>query len=160
MCVCMYVCMCVCIYIYIYIYMYMYLSLSRRLFFHRFAVAADRHTVSNALGLFRPAKLSGTWPNQCWGGGPPGKPFGCCRLLSSRGYMLSAYALLIRSACLCWCLFRFTSHTSASLCLSWILHGRPPVLAPFLFPVHLVFFSVCSPLQRACPSASKQHCWP
>ena len=81
-----YIYICICIYIYIYICIY--LSLSRRLCFHRFAVAADRHTVSNALGLFRPAKLSSTWPNQCWGGGPPGKPFGCCRLRFARPHAL------------------------------------------------------------------------
>ena len=42
---------------------------------------ADGHTVSNAPDLFRPPKLSGTGPGQYWGGGPPGKPLGCCQLL-------------------------------------------------------------------------------
>ena len=41
---------------------------------------ADGHTVSNAPDLFRPPKLSGTGPGQYWGGGPPGKPLGCCQL--------------------------------------------------------------------------------
>ena len=51
---------------------------------HVVAVAAfffaDGHTVSNAPDLFRPPKLSGTGPGQYWGGGPPGKPLGCCQL--------------------------------------------------------------------------------
>ena len=44
-------------------------------------VIADGHTASNAPDLFRPPKLSGAGPGQYWGGGPPGKSFGCCRLL-------------------------------------------------------------------------------
>ena len=44
-------------------------------------IFADGHTVSNAPDLFRPPKLSGTGPGQYWGGGPPGKPLGCCQLL-------------------------------------------------------------------------------
>ena len=43
---------------------------------------ADGHTASNAPDLFRPPKLSGAGPGQYWGGGPPGKPFGCCQLFS------------------------------------------------------------------------------
>ena len=42
---------------------------------------ADGHTASNAPDLFRPPKLSGAGPGQYWGGGPPGKPLGCCQLL-------------------------------------------------------------------------------
>ena len=45
------------------------------------SIVADGHTVSNAPDLFRPPKLSGTGPGQYWGGGPPGKPLGCCQLL-------------------------------------------------------------------------------
>ena len=41
---------------------------------------ADGHTASNAPDLFRPPKLSGAGPGQYWGGGPPGKPLGCCQL--------------------------------------------------------------------------------
>ena len=42
---------------------------------------ADSRTAVHALDLFRPPKLSGDGPDQCWGGGPPGKPLGCCQLL-------------------------------------------------------------------------------
>ena len=41
---------------------------------------ADGHTASNAPDLFRPPKLSGAGPGQYWGGGPPGKSLGCCKL--------------------------------------------------------------------------------
>ena len=46
-------------------------------------ILADGHTVSNAPDLFRPPKLSGTGPGQYWGGGPPGKPLGCCQLFAA-----------------------------------------------------------------------------
>ena len=42
---------------------------------------ADGHTASNAPDLFRPPKLSSAEPGQYSGGGPPGKPSGCCQLL-------------------------------------------------------------------------------
>ena len=45
------------------------------------SILADGHTASNAPDLFRPPKLSGAGPGQYWGGGPPGKPLGCCQLL-------------------------------------------------------------------------------
>ena len=45
-------------------------------------VFADGHTASNAPDLFRPPKLSGAGPGQYWGGGPPGKPLGCCQLFA------------------------------------------------------------------------------
>ena len=46
--------------------------------------SADGHTASNAPDLFRPPKLSGAGPGQYWGGGPPGKPLGCCQLFALR----------------------------------------------------------------------------
>ena len=49
---------------------------------------ADGHTASNAPDLFRPPKLSGAGPGQYWGGGPPGKTFGCCQLFDARGELL------------------------------------------------------------------------
>ena len=42
---------------------------------------ASGHTSSKTPGLIRTRKLSGERPGQYWGGGPPGKPFGCCWLL-------------------------------------------------------------------------------
>ena len=41
---------------------------------------AGGHTATNAPDLFRTPKLTVAGPGQYWGGGPPGKPFGCCRL--------------------------------------------------------------------------------
>ena len=41
---------------------------------------ASGHTSSITPGLIRTRKLSGERPGQYWGGGPPGKPFGCCWL--------------------------------------------------------------------------------
>ena len=41
---------------------------------------ASGHTASNAPDLFRTPKLSGAGPGQYRGGGPPGKPLGCCWL--------------------------------------------------------------------------------
>ena len=38
------------------------------------------HTASNAPDPIRTRKLSGARPGQYWGGGPPGKPFGCRKL--------------------------------------------------------------------------------
>ena len=35
------------------------------------------HTASNTPDPIRTRKLSGARPGQYWGGGPPGKPFGC-----------------------------------------------------------------------------------
>ena len=40
------------------------------------------HTASNAPDPIRTRKLSGARPGQYWGGGPPGKPFGCRKLFS------------------------------------------------------------------------------
>ena len=42
---------------------------------------ASGHTSSNTPGPIRTRTLSGERPGQYWGGGPPGKPFGCCWLL-------------------------------------------------------------------------------
>ena len=49
----------------------------------RTPISADGHTASNAPDLFRPPKLSGAGPGQYWGGGPPGKSLGCCRLFAA-----------------------------------------------------------------------------
>ena len=38
---------------------------------------ANGHTASNAPDPIRTRKLSDARPGQYWGGGPPGKPFGC-----------------------------------------------------------------------------------
>ena len=38
---------------------------------------ASGHTVSNIPDPIRTRKLIGRRPGQYWGGGPPGKPFGC-----------------------------------------------------------------------------------
>ena len=46
-----------------------------------FSFLASGHTASNAPDLFRTPKLSGAGPGQYRGGGPPGKPLGCCWLL-------------------------------------------------------------------------------
>ena len=45
---------------------------------------ASGHTASNAPDLFRTPKLSGAGPGQYRGGGPPGKPLGCCWLFFSK----------------------------------------------------------------------------
>ena len=58
----------------------LYISPYLSICFTRSRSFADGHTVSNAPDLFRPPKLSGTGPGQYWGGGPPGKPLGCCQL--------------------------------------------------------------------------------
>ena len=39
---------------------------------------ASGHTATNTPDLFRTPKLTVAGPCQYWGGGPPGKPFGCC----------------------------------------------------------------------------------
>lgn len=39
---------------------------------------ASGHTATNTPDLFRTPKLTVAGPGQYWGGGPPGKPFGCC----------------------------------------------------------------------------------
>ena len=41
---------------------------------------ANGHTSSNTPDPIRTRKLSGERPGQYWGGGPPGKPLGCCWL--------------------------------------------------------------------------------
>ena len=41
---------------------------------------AGGHTATNTPDLFRTLKLTVAGPGQYWGGGPPGKPFGCCWL--------------------------------------------------------------------------------
>ena len=41
---------------------------------------ASGHTMSNAPDPIRTRQLIGIRPGQYWGGGPPGKPFGCCWL--------------------------------------------------------------------------------
>ena len=41
---------------------------------------ASGHTATNTPDLFRTPKLTVAGPGQYWGGGPPGKPFGCCWL--------------------------------------------------------------------------------
>ena len=43
-------------------------------------VVASGHTATNTPDLFRTPKLTVAGPGQYWGGGPPGKPFGCCWL--------------------------------------------------------------------------------
>ena len=43
-------------------------------------VVANGHTSSNTPDPIRTRKLSGERPGQYWGGGPPGKPLGCCWL--------------------------------------------------------------------------------
>ena len=43
-------------------------------------VFANGHTSSNTPDPIRTRKLSGERPGQYWGGGPPGKPLGCCWL--------------------------------------------------------------------------------
>ena len=46
----------------------------------RVGVFANGHTSSNTPDPIRTRKLSGERPGQYWGGGPPGKPLGCCWL--------------------------------------------------------------------------------
>ena len=41
---------------------------------------ARGHTAANTPDLFRTPKLTAAGPGQYWGGGPPGKSFGCCEL--------------------------------------------------------------------------------
>ena len=41
-------------------------------------LSASGHTATNTLDLIRTPKLTVAGPGQYWGGGPPGKPFGCC----------------------------------------------------------------------------------
>ena len=41
---------------------------------------ASGHTATNTPDLFRTPKLTVAGPGQYWGGGPPGKPLGCCWL--------------------------------------------------------------------------------
>ena len=41
---------------------------------------ANGHTSSNIPDPIRTRKSSDERPGQYWGGGPPGKPFGCCEL--------------------------------------------------------------------------------
>ena len=41
-------------------------------------MVASGHTATNTPDLFRTPKLTVAGPGQYWGGGPPGKPFGCC----------------------------------------------------------------------------------
>jgi hypothetical protein len=41
-------------------------------------LVASGHTATNTPDLFRTPKLTVAGPGQYWGGGPPGKPFGCC----------------------------------------------------------------------------------
>ena len=43
---------------------------------------ANGHTSSSAPDPIRTRKLSGERPGQYWGGGPPGKPLGCCWLFA------------------------------------------------------------------------------
>ena len=43
---------------------------------------ANGHTSSNIPDPIRTRKSSGERPGQYWGGGPPGKPLGCCQLFS------------------------------------------------------------------------------
>ena len=43
-------------------------------------IIASGHTTTNTPNLFRTSKLTVVGPCQYWGGGPPGKPFGCCQL--------------------------------------------------------------------------------
>ena len=43
-------------------------------------IFAGGHTATNTPDLFRTPKLTVAGPGQYWGGGPPGKSFGCCRL--------------------------------------------------------------------------------
>ena len=43
---------------------------------------ANGHTSSNTPDPIRTRKLSGERPGQYWGGGPPGKPLGCCWLFT------------------------------------------------------------------------------
>jgi hypothetical protein len=45
---------------------------------------ASGHTATNTPDLFRTPKLTVAGPGQYWGGGPPGKSFGCCWLFSRR----------------------------------------------------------------------------
>ena len=46
----------------------------------RSCIVASGHTASNTPDPIRTRKLSCARPGQYWGGGPPGKPFGCCWL--------------------------------------------------------------------------------
>ena len=41
-------------------------------------VFASGHTATNIPDLFRTPKSTVAGPGQYWGGGPPGKPLGCC----------------------------------------------------------------------------------
>jgi hypothetical protein len=47
---------------------------------------ASGHTATNTPDLFRTPKLTVAGPGQYWGGGPPGKPFGCCWLFCFSGF--------------------------------------------------------------------------
>ncbi len=44
-------------------------------------IVARGHTAANTPDLFRTPKLTAAGPGQYWGGGPPGKSFGCRGLL-------------------------------------------------------------------------------
>ena len=88
------------------------------------SVFADGHTASNAPDLFRPPKLSGAGPGQYWGGGPPGKPLGCCQLL-----VFSFPSALYVCVCLCVCAILRAPVTSQLLwpCLPRISHYSPGI---------------------------------
>ena len=65
-------------------------------------IFADGHTAQNAPDLFGPPSLSGAGSGQYWGGGTPGKPFWCCRLLSTALtlFRLLAWPSICQSRCL------------------------------------------------------------
>ena len=65
-------------------------TISSRVLMHaRFRVGAfaNGHTSSNTPDPIRTRKLSGERPGQYWGGGPPGKPLGCCWLFQFSGFV-------------------------------------------------------------------------
>ena len=51
---------------------------------------ANGHTSSNTPDPIRTRKLSGERPGQYWGGGPPGKPLGCCWLFDFLSFYFSS----------------------------------------------------------------------
>ena len=60
---------------------------------------ASGHTASNTPDPIRTRKLSGARPGQYWGGGPPGKPLGCCWLIVThlrRLLLLSGLCIFFR----------------------------------------------------------------
>ena len=71
----------------------------RQRFDRRADLIAGGHTATNPPDLFRTPKLTVAGPGQYWGGGPPGKPFGCCQLFAFRGFAhLKKFRFLLKKS--------------------------------------------------------------